>query len=190
MSYQSDKITQMAARFLQKANGRLPYIVLIKLMYYADKKMLLQYGEPITFDRWVSMKNGPVLSNTLNLIKMPDEMASEYWSGHVRTEGYDVVLRDDPGDHLLSELEEEVIDQVYSEHGDPSGTYDDDFKWRLVEKTHGLPEWDRSTETYGGYSDITYRQVLKLAGVSDATISQILDNIAAMNQLSSMAEAR
>src|SRR5580658_1114995 len=114
MSCQSDKITQMAARFLQKAHGRLPYIVLIKLMYYADKEMLLQYGRPITFDRWVSMKNGPVLSDTLNLIRMPDEVAPKYWSSSIKTDGYDVLLVAPAERDRLSELEEAILEKTYA----------------------------------------------------------------------------
>jgi len=189
MPYRCDKITQIAARFLEKSSGKLPYIVLMKLMYYADKQMLLQYGEPITFDRWVSMKNGPVLSNTLNLIRMPDETAPDYWVSHMVTEGYDIILRNDPGNDALSELEEEVIDGVFSEHGDPTGQYSEQFKWDLVEETHQLPEWDKSTAIYGGSTDITYGRILELAGVNEETVALILDNIDASDYASRFAEA-
>ena len=59
---QDKTTTQMAARFLKQARNKLPYIVLLKMLYLADRQMLIQYGEPITFDKWVSMENGPLLS--------------------------------------------------------------------------------------------------------------------------------
>ena len=39
------------------------YIKLIKLLYLADRAALIETGSPITGDRYVSMKFGPVLSN-------------------------------------------------------------------------------------------------------------------------------
>ena len=60
--------TQLAARFLHKAGGSMPYLKLLKLMYYADRQMLITRGTLITFDKWVAMKLGPVLSSTYDLI--------------------------------------------------------------------------------------------------------------------------
>ena len=178
MNCKPDKITQMAARFLKQANGKLPYIILVKMMYYADKQMLIQYGEPITFDRWVSMKHGPVLSVTLNFIRSPEECATQDWLSHMSTHGYDIELKGDPGDGALSELEIEVIDEVFNELKDPSGEYSKEFVFGVVDHTHLLPEWDENTAN-GGSTDITYGEVLRLAGVSKEMVAEILGDIGA-----------
>lgn len=173
--YKDKTTTQMAARFLRHAGNRLPYIVLLKMLYLADRKMLLEHGEPITFDKWVSMQNGPLLSEVYDQIKSPER--SQFWSSHINTVGYDVLLSSDPGDGALSELEEEVIDTVFEKYKDVTGRYEDDYIWRLVELTHELPEWDRARGLYGGVSDIPYEKVLRLAGVPEDTIEAIVSNI-------------
>ena len=58
----------MACRFLKRASGKMGYFKMIKLMYIAERTALLQWGRSITFDRFVSMPQGPVLSRTLDLI--------------------------------------------------------------------------------------------------------------------------
>jgi hypothetical protein len=167
----------MAARFLKAAGGRLPYIVLLIFMYLADKKMLLEYGEPITFDKWVSMQHGPLLSTTYDLIKSPEK--SEYWATYISTLVYDAILRDDPGDGALSELSSEVLDATFELYRDPTGRYDDNYIWDLIKQMHELPEWDKSRGVHGGVSDITYERVLTLEGLDQDTIDSILDTIAA-----------
>ena len=46
----------------------MSYMKLIKLLYLADREALLRWGRPITFDAYVSMDRGPVLSSVLDLI--------------------------------------------------------------------------------------------------------------------------
>jgi uncharacterized phage-associated protein len=166
--YREDKTTQMAARFLQLEGGKMPYIKLLKLLYIADKQMLVKWGKPITYDRWVAMKYGPVLSNTFDLIKgeNPKEAAT-YWTKFVRTDGYDVVLSDDPGSDDLSRAEDEIIDSVYSECGHRD-------KWQVVDLTHTFPEWEDPGSTS---RPISYQTVLEVEGMPAEAIADILENI-------------
>src|SRR5688572_14417051 len=64
------KTVQATAVLLQAAPGeRMSYMRLLKLLYLADRRMMRETGSPITFDRVVAMKHGPVLSETYSLIK-------------------------------------------------------------------------------------------------------------------------
>ncbi len=74
--FREDKTTQMAARFLKLAGGRLPYLHLMKILYQADKQMLITRGKLITYDRWYSMKYGPVPRATLDLIRSEPQAKS------------------------------------------------------------------------------------------------------------------
>ena len=59
----------------------MSYMKLIKLLYFADRKYIKQTGSSITKDTYYSMKNGPVLSNVLNLINTePEPDRFSYWS--------------------------------------------------------------------------------------------------------------
>ena len=63
------KAAQAASVLLDRHEGRMPYIKLLKLLYLADREALIETGLPITGDRFVSLKFGPVLSRVLDLIK-------------------------------------------------------------------------------------------------------------------------
>jgi uncharacterized phage-associated protein len=164
------KTVQAAAEFLKRNGGKMDYIKLLKLLYYTDREMLLRFGALMTYDRWFAMKCGPVLSATYDLIKQNSE---SIWSKHIRTEGYTLVLMDDPGDDELSVAEKKVIDETFKKHGDKS-------KWDLVDETHHLPEWDDPGE---GSHAITYREVLEVEGVPLDEIDKIVESIEAENEM-------
>jgi uncharacterized phage-associated protein len=164
--FREDKATQMAARFLQLAGGRMTYLKLLKLLYVADKQMLLCWGKPIVYDRWLSTPYGPVLSATYDLIKTAGRDAT-YWSHYIKTDGYDVVLEVDPGMEDLSRAEERIIDDVFGRFGNEDHWYPDD-------DTHSLPEWEDFTNIA---KELTYETVLEVEGLPADAIRDILDNI-------------
>jgi uncharacterized phage-associated protein len=172
--FREDKTTQMAGRFLKMADGRMPYIVLMKLLYLADKEMLLKWDKPITYDQWYSMKCGPVLSATYDLIK--GSKSDSYWKRHIQTVGYDAVLEGDPGDGALSRAEDEIVDAIFAEHGGKE-------QWDLVNWTHDLPEWRHPGKSA---SKITYETVLQVEGMSAEVIDNILRNIKAQDDIAAV----
>ena len=160
------KTTQIAGKLIQKAGGKLSFLSLLKLLYFADKQMLLDWGVPMTYDEWYAMPHGPVLSKTYNLIKAAPENSGT-WGLHIRRNEWDVELINDPGDDLTSEAEDEIIEKIFGEHGRKS-------KWQLRDLTHELPEWN---DPGGSSNRITYKEVLQVAGLSADAIKEILDNI-------------
>ncbi len=164
--FTNEKITQVAAYLLNKAGGRINYTAFLKLLYMADKKMLIEWNVPITYDNWYSMPHGPVLSNTYNLIR-GNNVDLSYWSDYIHTIGYDVEVQNQPGDDLLSEAEEEVIASIFEEHGGKT--------WKqLVAITHDFAEWD---DPQGSSKTISYTQVLEIEGFSREKITEIIQNI-------------
>src|SRR5579863_9579760 len=118
VQFNEKRSTQAAAEFLKKADGRLNYMVLIKLLYLADREALLKWGTPITGDEYLSMRWGPLLSRTHDLIseELPeDEAAVSAWKKHIQRDGYDVVLQYDPGNDELSEADETLISKIFDE---------------------------------------------------------------------------
>ena len=91
-------------------------MVLIKFLYLLDRTALLKWGSPITGDEYFSMRWGPLLGHTHDLITedLPEEEAqASFWKNHIAQEGYDVVLTHDPGDDELSKADEELISEVF-----------------------------------------------------------------------------
>lgn len=54
---------------LDKLGGKGDFHKLFKILYFADKKHLLNYGSLITDDNYIAMNNGPVPSMTYDILK-------------------------------------------------------------------------------------------------------------------------
>ena len=175
--YQEVKATQMAARFIAKKGGRIEYLHLLKLMYEADKQAAIQFGLPITFDRWTAMKNGPVLSKTLNVIKQPSDVDG-YWPTYIQKQGFDVVLTHHPGNGELSEAEEEVIDAAFAKYGNEN-------QWKVVRLLHLDPEWKPEWDLpdFDTSVPMDYLEVLRANGASEDHISAFEENTSAQHAM-------
>lgn len=121
---------------LELAGGQMEYIHLIKLLYLADRQALQEWSRPITTDRFVSMKDGIVLSRILDHIKLND---CELWTNHIQKEGYLVSVKKPFEKYSkLSKADKEVMKQVYEQ-------YKEMDTWTLIEEViHKLAEWDSS----------------------------------------------
>jgi uncharacterized phage-associated protein len=167
LRFQHKRATQAAARLLFRRGGRMSYMKLLKLMYLADRKALLQFGRPITYDRYVSMDHGPVLSQTYNLMVAEESPtgAPSYWRELISEPiKYEVSLRvAQPPHDQLSPAQESVLDDVFDEFGAMS-------RWELVSLVHTLPEWQ---DPQGSSVPISLRDLLAGAGVDDADVDEI-----------------
>jgi len=150
--------------------GRVPshqmsYMRLLKLLYLADRRMLEKTGFPITFDRVIAMKNGPVLSETYDLIK-GSHLAAATWSQYIATEGYHARLIQTPERGELSRI---AISSLNAVQDDVSHLND----WALIEKLHvDLPEWIDNVCPNGGAPEINLHSILSAVGFdnNDAAI--------------------
>ena len=168
--FREDKATQMAARFLSLAGGSMDYVKLLKLMYLADKQMLLERNRPIVYDAWVSMRFGPVLSQVYNMIRTPN---TGTWSKHIRTAGSCVALTADPGGDGLSRAEDDVVDSVFVKHGHKD-------RWDLERESHEFNEWDDPGDLE---YPISYENVLAAEGFPAEIIPKILEAIAEQDRV-------
>jgi uncharacterized phage-associated protein len=174
--FREDKATQAAALLLRWNDGTMNYMKLMKLLYFAERRFLLAHGRPITFDSYVSMDNGPVLSATLDKIKgarKPD--AESYWQQHISApRQYHVSLRADPGEDALSPAEIQALRDIFAEFGALS-------EWALVRYSHQhFPEWK---DPAGSSKRIAIRDILTLGG-------GMPDDVAASVEQDLAAEAR
>ncbi len=142
------------------------YTKLIKLLYLADRGAFLNWGRPLSGDKYFSMKWGPVLSEVHDLItEMPPEGQHNFWSQHISApSNFEVELKEDPGNDELSRAEEKLIDEIFAAYGH----YDTFELVRLLHKT--LPEWK---EVESGRIPIEYREILQAGGKSAEDIEEI-----------------
>lgn len=115
--------TLKAIIYLARKTGRgMDLYMLVKLLYFADKKHLHTWGRTITGDKYARMKWGPVPSAAYDMIK--SVRGNMDWerelSSYFRVEGNDVV----PSSELVLEMDEfaeseiEALDTVFTENCD------------------------------------------------------------------------
>src|SRR2546423_8695335 len=91
--------TLQAAAHLLKLQPRqqMSSLRLVTLLYIADREMLAEHLFLITCDQPVATKKGPVLSQTLDLIRgSADPAALREWQAYLKAVGHAVVLEHDP----------------------------------------------------------------------------------------------
>ncbi len=162
--FSEKKAAEAAGHLLRLAGGKMPYIKLIKLMYFADRRTLVEIGAPITGDRLVAMPHGPVLSQVLDNI---NQGASAEWAVFVsEPRDWNVELVSElPEDGALSNYEIRVLREVHQELGHLD-------KWALVKRSHELPEWH---DPHGSAEAITPEDILRTANMSEEAIARIAE---------------
>ena len=168
-TFREDKAVQAAALFLKLRgnNNQMSHLKLMKLLYLAEREALLRWGRPITYDFCVSMDHGPVLSQTLSLVN-GDIQIDRLWERHISSpENHEVRLIEDPGDDKLSDAEENLIKEIFAQHGTKS-------RWELRDFTHTLAEWQ---DPKGSSIRIDYQEILRAGKKEDAEIASIIEDI-------------
>jgi len=159
------KATQVAARFLKAAGRKMPYMSLLKLMYFTDREALMRFGAPVTNDNYYSLDHGPILSRVKNLI-VDEQPERSFWDRHISRPlpDYMIELIDEAGNDQLSKAEERLIDEVYAKNW----THD---RWELSRISHELPEWENP---HGSSIPIELEDILTKAGGLDRDESEAL----------------
>lgn len=66
--FQIGKATEAACEFLDRAGGQINIMKLVKLLYLLDRLSLDRRGIPVIGGDYLSMRNGPVTSEVLDLV--------------------------------------------------------------------------------------------------------------------------
>jgi uncharacterized phage-associated protein len=163
----NEKKAAEAAAFLMRCNGgEINLMALLKLLYLADRRSLIERGQPITGDRMVSMPHGPVLSQIYDCINWGKAGGEDRpWSKCIsdRT-GYDVRLISEPTFEELSEYEMELLTEIHARFGSMT-------QFQLRDLTHTLPEWH---DPDGSSLAIDPIEILKSAGLSDEAVREVV----------------
>jgi len=164
--FREDKTTQAAAVLIELAGGEMNYLVLLKLLYLADRAALTQMGQPITFDSHMSMDYGPVPSITYDLIKgTQGPEHGQCWNKHISQRvAYGVKLTARTGVGKLSDAEIDVLRETYAKYGH--------LKWFEFPKLcHDmLPEWQ---DPQGSRTPIEYEDILRAVLEDESEVEAI-----------------
>jgi uncharacterized phage-associated protein len=168
--FHENKAAAAASLFLSLAGGEMDYMPLLKLMYLADRLALDRLGRPISGDQLVSMKHGPVLSQTYNLMKdiVREELVTGRWGRTVGRAGrYRLRLVGSADALALSQAEAQIIAEVFQTYGAAD-------KWALRDHTHtACPEWEDPGDSS---NPIEIEQLLRYLGKTEDEIAEVREN--------------
>jgi uncharacterized phage-associated protein len=174
--YDSLRTAQAAAWLLHRHGGSLTRLVLLKLLYLADRLALLEAGEPLTGDAMVSMDQGPVLSETYDLIKdrPGNPRAVDAWQRYVQNGPRIWVQAAQPSPKPGSPQERQIYDRL-SRHDlavleEVERRYGGLSADRLSDITHELPEW---VDPHGSSLPIDPVTILEAEHVEGPRIEEI-----------------
>lgn len=173
MLFNNENTSHIVGYLLWKAGSKMSYLKLLKLVYLADRKALLENGDTLTGDCYVALKLGPVPNFTYNRVK---QNQFEPW---LECKGYGVRLtktvnKQDPLEtfDLLSENSKSILDCIWEKYGHYT-------KYNLSQLTHSIcPEWE-ACKNY----NIELAHILKAEGYSSKKIYSTLERIAEADRL-------
>jgi uncharacterized phage-associated protein len=116
-----------------------------KLLYFADKEHLLQFGRTITGDYYKALPQGHVPRNGLNMINSTSEwapdsaIASLARYGHLAPDKRTFVLENAPDMKVFSRSDVKVLDHVLETMGHLTA-------WQLERKSHLEPSWRKTPQ--------------------------------------------
>ncbi|MCC4634120.1 Panacea domain-containing protein [Xanthomonas dyei] len=184
--FSEEKAAQVAAFFLLRAQKRdmsVTKLRLIKWMYLAERRSYKLYGEPIVGDYMLSMKHGPVLSNTLYLVENPDRALKTdgSWANNIKTKPNDrhsyMSLQEDTAFtseaklRHLSDCDIEILDDIWSEYGRLSAKQLE----TLLHDDKKFPEWEWDRRK--GNKPIELEILLPILGFSEDDASGIIEQL-------------
>lgn len=158
---------------------------IFKILYFADREHLSEYGRPITGDTYIAMPDGPVPSTIYDIFKIVRGDANSFFVSSVSSELdfrelFNVKERSileplKPADHsVLSESDMETLDAILEEYGN--------MTWgEIREKSHDLA-WQRAATT--GYDPMSIEDILAEKGDSSSYIDYITKDINSQKSIS------
>jgi uncharacterized phage-associated protein len=171
------KATEAACLFLKHAGGRINIMKLVKLMYMLDRLSLDRRGVPVAGGDYLSMRNGPVTSELLDLInagRLFDE-DSQLWEQCISDRrNHDLSLEQMPDLEHLSQAEILLLNEIWREHGSKD-------QWQLVHWCHNnCKEWIPLTN---GCAPIAVEQIGMALGKSQTQVLRLRHEACELNKL-------
>jgi uncharacterized phage-associated protein len=132
-SFKLEKFVEASFHLAQRCPD-MTKMKLFKLLYFADKYHLSEFGRPIFGGHYVALKDGPVPSEAYDVVKGISNPFHDVFtvSGHKIT----VNPSANPGAESLSESDIEALDKISDEIGILTAA-------QLRSKSHADPAWSR-----------------------------------------------
>ena len=175
--FQISKATEASCEFLQRAGGQINIMKLVKLLYLLDRLSLDRRNVPVVGGDYLSMRNGPVTSEMLDLINSGRLFgdADTRWEQCVSDRhDHDLKLEKMPVREHLSDAEMKLLDEIWAHHGGKD-------QWQLVEWCHThCGEW---TPLARGCAPIAVERIGQALGKPPEVVQHLAREAAELNML-------
>jgi len=130
--------TAEAVIYLAQKFPQPTFLALAKLLYFADKTSLENYGRSVTGDAYYAMQHGPVPSGAYDMMKAARD--TDIYGFHVEYER--TIVPDRPANlNRLSKSDIQCLDQILTAYGNYP-------VWQLRELSHD-EAWQKAWATAG-----------------------------------------
>ena len=171
------KATEAACLLRQRGGGRMNIMKLVKLVYLLDRLSLDRRGIPVAGGDYLSMGNGPVTSELLDLInagRLVGERDTRWEQCVSDRRNHDLQLERLPEREHLADAEVDLLDQIWAEHGGKD-------QWELVDWCHAhCAEW---TPISRGCAPIAIERIGIALAKTPEQIHRLTQEAVELNQL-------
>ncbi len=182
--FQSKKATEAAAAFLNISGGELNIMKLVKLMYLLDRESISKRRVPVCGGRYLSMRDGPVISELLDLINSKNlrHYDDVEWDEFIGDRiNHKVRLNKSPGRKHLSDDELSLIKSIWKQFGDMD-------QWEIAKYCHkNCAEWtpvEESTDNIG------IKEIASALGRPQSEIKRLKSEARSYNKLDAIFNPR
>lgn len=173
-NFDVEKLVQAIAYLSSRGVTGLDKLKIVKLLFLADKKHLLEIGRPILGDWYSCMPYGPVPSQAYNIIRdvidadpemrpAAEERFMEFFSVDTARKHAALVAKKAPDLDVFSDSEIRALDEVIEKYGRYTGG-------ELIDLTHDDPIWiipDKTQRKPGSSVEIPYELFFEVNGAED-----------------------
>lgn len=171
------KATEVACGFIEKEGQTINIMKLIKLVYLLDRLSIQRRGIPVVGGAYFSMRNGPVISELLDLINAGAlwGMSTSDWQRLISDrQNHEVTLVQKPEYRHLADAELELIDEIYRQFGTMN-------QWQLRDWCHEhCAEW---TPLEMEHARIPVERLAEAVGKTEEQIRHLAEGAAELNLL-------
>jgi uncharacterized phage-associated protein len=137
----TEKVFNAVAYFAGNCEGSTK-MKICKLLYFADKEHLLQYGRPITGDTYVKKQYGPTPSAGLSMLQgRASTRKTALFQSKVAVHQNDVRALSSPDLKVFSRSDLRVMEQVCKKYGHLTAA-------QLSDRSHREPAWKKTPNNH------------------------------------------
>lgn len=165
--FEQQKMIEVVLYILNKTGG-IDYYHLFKILYFANQRSLVEWGQLMAADKFCALPHGPVPTILYNTIKGEKSILSDMNDNMLVIDYYLLPKRESNKDYL-SQYDMEVLDECISKYGK--------MKFTDLERTSHTSCWEKARAQKGSHV-INPGDIARDGGASEELIKYINDSIA------------